>query len=156
MDAVQRAVTNYYSINDQSPDTFMYTYVEDEEGEPVPAPLTLTVTQYTDIPAALNPSKRFSGQTVTTTYTLNETFYGPLDYSEGYDTLRLFFNSLVSMELTIPPLDNFAFGSLYRNCLRWSNVVYYNFENRGQVQYVLRPAASICCARRLAADTFMA
>lgn len=48
--------------------------------------------------------------------------------------LQTFFTRLVSMDLSIPPLHNFAFGSLYRNCMKWGNTVHYDFANRGQIQ----------------------
>jgi hypothetical protein len=133
VDAVQYAVSNYYSINQLSPDTF--TYNTDEYGNTLQP--TLTVTSYTDIAALFNPTEQFTADTQTISYTINASFYGPMDRSNGYPALKSFFHSLVSMDLHLPPLNNFAFGSLYRNCFAWANVIHYDFTNRGQIQYVL-------------------
>lgn len=142
VDAVQRAVTNFYALNEMSPDTYFYTY-QDPEGT-IPVPATLSVTAYTDLSALFDPTRTFTGTTATTTYNLNATHFGPLSYSQGYTALQNFFHSLVSMDLYLPPLQNFAFGTLYRNCFVWGIVVHYNFINRGQIEYVRDWCACAC------------
>lgn len=136
VDAVQLAVSNYYSLNAISPDTFGYNLVPDASGgaDAVFEPPLLVVTSYTNSDAMFVPGGSFVAETAQTTYTLNATSFGPLDYAAGADALRQFFNALVTMELQLPELQNFAFGTIYRNCYRWKNTITYDFTNRGQIQ----------------------
>lgn len=139
VDAVQRAVSNYYILNDLSPDAFTYNYqpgVVDASGEPVPLQPTLRVTSYSDIASLFDPTQQFDASLEAEEYTVNASYYGPLDYANGYASLRNFFHKLNTMDVILPPINNFAFGSLYRNCLQWTNVVHFDFQNRGQIQYV--------------------
>lgn len=167
VDAVQRAVANYYSLNALSPDMFGYTLIPDPNwignatstvasaaagaaggfaadwssglgaaasAPLIPEPPRLEVTSYANVSGLFHVDGSFDGATVTASYGLNGSYFGPLDYSLGQDSLRGFFNSLVTMELRIPAIHNFAFGSLYRNCFLWALLVRYNFVNRGQVE----------------------
>jgi hypothetical protein len=136
VDAVQRAVSNYYALNAVSPDTFGYDLVPayGNSSELVPSPPLLKVISYADVGSLFQIDGSFAAATATATYALNGTSYGPLDYSQGSDALRSFFNSLVTMELRLPNIHNFAFGTIYRNCMLWSVGVTYDFTNRGQLQ----------------------
>jgi len=140
VDAVQRAINSYYTINDVSLDSFGYDWVPSAANASLLVPLgpVLEVTAYTNIASLFQGDEQFDPSTGIATYALNSTFFGPLDYTRGGDALRQFFNALVSMRLVLPPLHNFAFGSLYRNCLTWQLAVLFDFTSRGQVQCVQR------------------
>lgn len=106
----------------------------DGSGSLVPAPPTLTVVSYTD-PDLFRLDAPPSTATVTQVYQLNQTYLGPVDPNlVPLAAQQRFFHSLVYMQLAIPPLRNFAFGSLYRSCFVWENTVTYDFRNRGQLE----------------------
>ena len=132
--ALGRAVANYYAMNDLSTDVFLY---EGGNGSVAPDP-TLRVTSYTDIASLFNPDVLFSPATHTLEYTLNASWLGPLDPSDGgFPAQRAFFHSLVTMTLSLPPIRNFAFGPFYRNCYVWGVSVTYDFSDRGHLELSL-------------------
>ena len=131
VDALSSAVANYYAMNDISTDVYLY---DNDGGGGDPPPPTLTVTSYSDIESLFNPDAVFASDTMTSAYTLNSTWLGPLDPSKGFPAQRAFFRSLVSMTLSLPPIRNFAFGPLYRNCYTWGISVTYDFSDRGQLE----------------------
>lgn len=100
----------------------------------VPAPPALTVTSYTDTSSLFDPSKRFIASTSAASYTLNQSWLGPLDPSDYTPAeVQSFFHSLVTMTLQFPPLKSFAMGSVYRSCFEWSLSVTYDFSSRGSI-----------------------
>lgn len=106
----------------------------DGSGELIPAPPVLTVVSYSD-PDLFRIDRPPSTATTTQTYALNETYLGPVDPAlVPLAAQQRFFHSLVYMRLAIPPLRNFAFGSLYRSCFLWKNTITYDFRNRGQLE----------------------
>lgn len=130
--ALSGAVGNYYNLNNVSLDTF--TLPMDSATGLTTAP-TLTVTAYSDISALFDASRTFDGATTVTVYKLNSTYLGPLDASLPYSEWATFFHPLVRMDLALPPIQHFAYGSLYRNCFLWSVTLHFDFTNRGQIQY---------------------
>ena len=141
IDSVSRSLTNYYTLNDISPDSFGYPYPNGTTTNPSMYPTvspTLTVVSYTDTSSMFNPTRRFQPTTSASTYTLNSSYLGPIDpnYVAAPD-LRSFFHTLVSMTLTFPPINSFAYGSVYRNCFTWSVSVNYDFTNRGQIHVTM-------------------
>ena len=165
VDALSRAVANYYNVNDVVTDEYLHDLICVPGDVPqtltrresaslvcpngtsaVPRPLTLTVTSYTDVNALFNPSAGvFTGSVRTDSYELNSTWLGPLDDSLGPEAQRAFFHSLVDMRLDFPPLRNFAFGPLYRSCVTWGVSVSYDFSARGQVEMTLATDALPSC-----------
>jgi hypothetical protein len=129
VDAVQRAVDNYYTINDATFDIYNYTEVSDG----VPSPPVLTVVAYTGDNLFISGDNP-SSATATTMYELNQTYLGPIDPNlVPYSDVQQFFHRLVEMQLSLPRLKNFAFGSLYRSCFEWEITVKYDFKDRGQL-----------------------
>jgi hypothetical protein len=147
VNAVQRAVNNYYTINDLTFDVYDYTEVVDDSGTFLPSPPILTVIAYTGNNLFVSGEVP-SIATSTTSYTLNQTYLGPIDPATvPYTDVQQFFHRLVLMKLAIPSLKNFAFGSIYRSCFEWAITVTYDFRDRGQLLLTMDQSIIGSCDR---------
>lgn len=154
--AVKDSVDNYYHINERSLDSFDYWQPGDGRTTDSPSSsdivVPLEVTVFADPASLFNPNVTTSHATITTQYTLNETYFGPIDPDipdpeKKQKALEGFFHKLVSMTLTFR-LQNFGFGSLYRTCIQWEVPVTYDFQHRGEIRMFLQQKVANVCDDR--------
>ena len=135
---VARAVSNYYHVNELSPDAWGY------DGG-APSPPLLTLTSYTSFPSLTVPDGGFVPSTATAVYSVNETYLGPLSGAPG--DVRSALNALVVGELAFPPLHTVSVGSgLYATCVSWGVTLVFDFSARGQIAFTLESEVLGPCA----------
>lgn len=133
IDAIERAVTNYYHVNNVSLDTFQYV-PHSTTASPVP----LAVTKYrAGGPKFWAGDVEFNSALESHVWLLSPDNLGPVDPSRySHSDIVSFFSSVQTMTAYYA-LQSYQLGPLYRNCLVWNISVEYDFSNRGEFEVSL-------------------
>lgn len=167
LQAVHRSLSNFASVNSRQLDTYFHSEADLSAGlSAVAAPpnVLMEVTTFKHVDTLFDPSVEFQPELHTQQYYVNASWMGPISQAlqkegltfeqavarssagDAIPALQSFFQSLYSMQLTLP-LFAFGFGSLFRTCVKWVVQVQYSFSDRGQLHISMVTNVESSCNR---------